>query len=205
MRCAAQHWSIELTQQIISSEDEQELGHLGEQNDRSLWAIGDLAEKYVQMYTYHEAGKRKFRVKPMEVYRAIARCAGNGMKSDTVRSARYLSSRVIQELRSEYDMLGRSHHKLIADRAKGNANEHARICGEFLVACEDRGGVGSVDFLAAWLIGGKAEDAWRPILRRGTHGLERLRKENDPLGGAALRAWWALRRAVGDKAPECFE
>jgi hypothetical protein len=136
--------------QIVPTDLQHRLEQHSFQADTSSWLIGDIAVILEDEYTVVKDGKTIHTVPLAELHRAIGVFAHRS--SDTIRDYAYVSRRVTQELRSEYDMLGRHHHKAIADVARGDAAKHADMCAKWLARADDYGGqIGSVGSLRLWL------------------------------------------------------
>lgn len=136
--------------QIVPTDLQHRLEQHSFQADTSSWLIGDIAVILEDEYTVVKDGKTIHTVPLAELHRAIGVFAHRG--SETIRDYAYVSRRVTQELRSEYDMLGRHHHKAIADVAKGDEAKHRELCASWLAKADDYGGsIGSVGSLRLWL------------------------------------------------------
>lgn len=127
--------------QIIPPEFQDQLMQYGETGDISSWGIGDIGAVLEDELPGVPKGK---------LHNAIGQFCNRS--SETVRDYVYTSRRVPKVLRDEYDMLGRHHHKAIADYAKGDIHLHRDYCERVLEKMDDFGGnIMPVGTLREWL------------------------------------------------------
>lgn len=138
-----------------------ELMALADQGDAAAWRLGDITEELCEEYKTRG-------VKPKEVYAAVGLYSGK--VTDTIRGYRYLSSRVPGKLRKAYPQLTRGHHKIIADKARGDPKIHKSLCDAFI----EEVGFGSVERLAAWVGNPNAPIDWVRVMKRISSGARKL-------------------------------
>jgi hypothetical protein len=183
--------------QIVPVELQHRLQQHAHQSDLSSWIIGDIAVILEDEYTIAKVDGTITHTVPLhELHAAIGQFASRS--SETIRDYGYTSRRVTQDLRDEFDMLGRHHHKAIADIAKGNEAKHRELCAKWLEKADDYGGqIGSVGALRLWLKHGrKAPAAWESRLERARGLCARL-EADDAAPPKVRAAAAAFGRAVG--------
>ena len=146
---------------LIPASLQQELEALGDQGDDAAWRLGDIAEDLCEEYRGRGA-------RPKDVYQAMGLYCGK--VSDTIRGYRYLSARVPPGLRKAYPQLSRGHHKMIADKARGDIALHETLCDTFI----EEVGFGSVERLAAWLGDPSTPIDWVRVMKRILSGARKL-------------------------------
>lgn len=150
---------------LISPELQARFVYLGQLGDDAAWEIGDHADDLVSEFP---------NVRPNEVYEAIAMYSQRPI--GTVRAYHYLSARVPARLRNVYPQLGRSHLKVLADAARGDA---ATLEGLMEAWISERG-FGTVDSLAMWLRdAGNGVKMWEKRLKRMIAAAEKMSEDDE--------------------------
>lgn len=160
-------------EQLIPEEFQYRLQQLGYQADSSEWAIGDL----VSILEDEFPGVPKY---------VLHNAAGQycGRAGATVRDYVYVSRRVSENLREEFDMLGRHHHKAICDYAQGDEDKHREICQKWLELADNYGGgIGPVHALRTWLEHDQEfPPAWLEYVKALRNSVERIKKSEEAPG-----------------------
>lgn len=165
---------------IVPQPVQDELIALADVGDDNEYRTGDIVcEQEEENTVVKPDGTRTFRIPMSQLYAALGQ--HRGKSGDTMRDWGYVSRRVTFAIRESYDMLFRSHHKAIADYAKGDEVEHARLCDEWLKRSADYGGsIGTVEALRLWLdTQNGAPSRWNMRLRRVVRALHRLEEDED--------------------------
>lgn len=165
--------------QIVPTELQHRLEQHSFQADTSSWMIGDIAVMLEDEYSVHKDGTVVHTVPLGELHRAIGVFAHRS--SDTIRDYAYTSRRVPEDLRVEFDCLGRHHHKAIADVAKGDKDKHRALCQWWLEKADNYGGqIGSVGALRLGLKDRRARlKPWELRLSRARTACSALAADNE--------------------------
>ena len=188
--------------QIVPTHYQHLLMQDGHQGDLSSWRTGDIAVDLAdKLLVSKEGDRRRFLAHKGEAYpanilwKAMAQFAGVSWRN--IQDRERYSRLVPPDIREEFPALSRSHHKTIADYAKGDAKQHAILCGEALTLADEYGGqIPSVDVLGAHLRRKNGPPpAWESKLRAVVRLLEWLCDSDAPEAIKAAAA--KFLRAVG--------
>ena len=183
--------------QIVPTDLQHRLEQHSFQADTSSWHIGDIAVILEDEYTVHKADGTVVHTVPLvELHKAIGVFAHRS--SDTIRDYAYTSRRVPEDLRTEFDMLGRHHHKAIADVAKGDRDKHRALCAWWLEKADAYGGqIGSVGALRLGLKDRRAKlKPWELRLSRARTACSALAADKEAPAGVRAASEAFVRDSV---------